>query len=114
MKALRSATWVVEPSALTRMMPLSTSAWPWEQPAPASSAYRVSPMKATSATPLRKFRGGAVWSEGRPPATTVRDPSGAKRRMSALDPPVYGPITGITCSHCPIVDVAPPRPPSAI
>ena len=96
MNALRSATWVVVPSALTRTIPLSTSAWPCEQPAPASSAYSVWLMNAISATPLRKLRAGPVWSDGSPAATTVRVPSGANRRMSAVNPPVYGPMTGIT------------------
>ncbi len=58
--ALRFAIGVVVPFEFTRRIALSASACPWEQPAPASSAYSVLPMKATSATPLWKFRGGAL------------------------------------------------------
>ena len=76
MKSLRSATCVVVPLGFTRRTALSTVAFPCEQPAPVSSAYIVLPMNATSATPLWKFRGGADWSDGRPPTTVDRTPPG--------------------------------------
>jgi hypothetical protein len=71
-------------------------------------------MNATSATPLPKVRAGLVWSDGRPEATIVLVPLAANRIMSAVKPPVYGPMMGGTCWHCAVVVVSvSPRPPSA-
>ena len=48
---------------------------PWEAPAPVKSAYRVSPMKAMSATPLTLGLPGPVdWLEGRLSMRVVRWP----------------------------------------
>src|ERR1700682_3698389 len=85
----RLATVVVLPSAFTRSTPLRVLASPWEQPAPAKSAYSVLPMNATSATPLTRLPWFAgVWSEGRLSATVVTVLSGAIFEIRAVNPPV--------------------------
>src|SRR3954454_24942955 len=95
--ALRSAISDHVPSELTRMTPFGTVGTPCEQPAPASRAYSLSPMKATLETPLTRLAiARLVWLEGRASTTVVttlslltfetRPPS-----IGSFVLPVYGP-----------------------
>src|SRR5690349_3804545 len=103
----------------TRMTPLGTLGTPCEHPAPASSAYRWWPTKATLETPLTRLpSAGAVWLDGSPRTTTERTPAGVTleiRPPSTGFPllPVYGAAAPDACRHLPTVECDPPRPPSA-
>jgi uncharacterized membrane protein YedE/YeeE len=98
-----------------RTMALSRPVTPWEQPPPATIAYIVFPMKATSAAPLTSDpRLGLVWLLGSCVVTVVRTPWESMREMRPpVRLPVYGPTSGATCSHWPTVELVPPTPPSA-
>jgi len=112
---LRSATWVVLPLWLTRRSKLSVPFSPCEQPAPASSAYKVPLMNATSPTPETSFpNAGEVSLEGKPPTTVLRTPCLLIFEMRAEKAPLYGPAGEGTCWQSAVVVVwLPPSPPSA-
>ena len=81
------------PSGLMRITPFGNSGTPCEHPAPASTAYIVSPMKAMSATPLTSLpESSSVWLDGRFSATVVSKPPGPIFRMrEPVGLPEYGP-----------------------
>ena len=119
MNALRSAMSYHLPSRWTLKTPLGTVGTPCEHPAPPSSPYRWSPMKATLVTPVtRPPRAGAVWLEGSAFTTVVTLPFGSTLeirppRTGSSVLPVYGAAAPDACVHRPTVELVPPRPPSA-
>src|ERR1035437_328758 len=95
-------------------MPFAVPASPCEHPAPDTSAYRVPPTNATSATPDTSPPERSVdWLDGRPSAMGVLAPFEPIFEIRAVMPPVFGPTGGGICGQSPTVVAMPPRPPSA-
>jgi len=81
------------PSGFTRNTVLLVPASPCEHPAPASIPYSVSPMNATSATPLTSPPDkGLVWLDGKCSTTGVTTPAALIFEMREVKAPVYGPM----------------------